>query len=191
LDAARLHQQDLLVPLPAGEGGPAAAMAAAFEVRESAQILERLAGETPGIPGPVVLRMHGLPDAMLFALQAGPTQRCLRFAATGCVHEGRPWIRVRVELEAPAVRTRVWTGWASVAASFGGIGAMLTGFWLPGFALITLGLGGALASRLATGGVFEHDRWRADPALGEAAAALLSRLAASRSGMFVRRDQLG
>jgi hypothetical protein len=52
-------------------------------------------------------------------------------------------------------------------------------------------LGGALASRLATGGVFEHDRWRADPALGEAAAALLSRLAASRSGMFVRRDQLG
>lgn len=191
LDAARLLQQDLLVPLPEGEGGAANAWVVALEVRESAKILEGLAREIPGMPTPIELRMEGLPGAVLFTLQAGPTDRCVRFSATICAHKGRPWIRVRADIEAPVVRTRVLTGRVSMAASIGGIAATLTGLWLPAFALTAVGLGGAVASRLLTGGVFEHDRWRGEPALSEAAATLVSRFAASRSGIFVRRDEFG
>lgn len=191
MDMAQMLDRDLLLPLPVGAGGASVVFESAIAVRESAKLLERMAGETAGIPTPVVLRLDDLPAATLFVMQAGPAERCLRLLAEPCVHKGRPWIRLRADVSAPAVRRRLWTGRASMVASLAGLGSVAAGLWVPAFALLALGLGGALVTRLSSGGIFEHDRWRADPALGAAAAALLSRFATERSGEFVHRAKIG
>ena len=187
----RLLEQDLLLPLHAARGGPEAAFEVALLVQEAARYFARLAGETPGIPQPIGLVMTGLPNTVLFALQAGPDERCLRFVATNCLFEGGLWMRLHAELRSPSKKFRLWSGRASMAASLAGLAAMLAGLLPAGLLLVMLALLAAVTSRLASGGVFEHDHWNADPALAEAAAALVARLAGERSGRFVSRRDFG